>query len=175
MFRGATVRSRGIVLVALDQNATMLGTVTLVGSESAARRLAIADEAELHLLCVRPDMRRNGIGRALVQAALVRARTRGVTAIVLWTQPTMLAAQRLYQECGFHREPSADFRRGERSFSYSDTSSRGTCPNVSRKIALTEYLAQRLVDTGANGQRTAFRTASTNPPASALHSPCDAT
>jgi GNAT superfamily N-acetyltransferase len=116
MFRGAAVRSRGIVLVALDQNATMLGTVTLVGAESAARRLAVADEAELHLLCVRPAMRGNGIGRALVQAALVQARTRGITAIVLWTQPTMLAAQRLYLECGFHREPSADFRRDGRQF-----------------------------------------------------------
>jgi GNAT superfamily N-acetyltransferase len=114
--RASAVRSRGTVLVAYDESGTILGTVTLVSADSPARRLATADEAELHLLCVRPDLRRNGIGRLLVQETLALARVRGALGAVLWTQPTMDAAQRLYVGCGFRRDPSADFRRGTRQF-----------------------------------------------------------
>jgi ribosomal protein S18 acetylase RimI-like enzyme len=74
------------------------------------------DEFELHLLCVRPDSRRRGIGEALVRAALQRAKAEGARGVVLWTQPTMDAAQRLYRRCGFERDESADFSRGARQF-----------------------------------------------------------
>lgn len=116
MLRAAAVRSRGTVLVAHDGAGTVIGTVTLVTPDSAARRLATMDEREIHLLCVRPDMRRSGVGRALVQEALTRARTSGARGVVLWTQPTMRAAQRLYEQCGFRRDPSADFMAGSRGF-----------------------------------------------------------
>lgn len=114
--RAGAVRARGIVLVARDHAGAVVGTVTLVGPNSPARQLATADEVEIHLLCVRPDMRRSGVGRALVQEVLTRARTSGARAAVLWTQPTMIAAQRLYERCGFHRDPIADFTRGPRQF-----------------------------------------------------------
>lgn len=114
--RAAAVRARGTVLVAHDEAGALLGTVTLVGADSPARRLASAGEREIHLLCVRPEMRRSGVGRALVQEALKRARTDGTSGMVLWTQPTMLAAQRLYEACGFHRDPGSDFTAGSRSF-----------------------------------------------------------
>jgi ribosomal protein S18 acetylase RimI-like enzyme len=116
MFRGGAVRSRGLVLVAHDQAGVTLGTVTLVPSDSSARHLAAADEAEIHLLCVRPDMRRRGVGRALIEEALARAQTGGARGVVLWTQPTMAAAQRLYEQSGFQRDPRADFTRGQRQF-----------------------------------------------------------
>lgn len=116
ILRAVAVRSRGLVLVAHDQTDTILGTVTLVTSDSPAKRLASRDEVEFHLLCVRPDMRRSGIGRALVQAALARAQTMGARGVVFWTQPTMDAAQQLYEQCGFRRDPSADFARAERQF-----------------------------------------------------------
>lgn len=96
--RAAAVRSRGTVLVAHDEAGDALGTVTLVNADSPARRLASAGEREIHLLCVRPDMRRSGIGRALVQEALSRARTDGASGVVLWTQPTMHAARRSTSE-----------------------------------------------------------------------------
>jgi ribosomal protein S18 acetylase RimI-like enzyme len=111
----SAVRARGEVLAALDQT-NLLGTVTLVAPSSPARRLAAPDEYELHLLCVRPDSRRRGIGEALVRAALRRAGAHGARGVVLWTQPTMEAAQRLYRRCGFERDASADFSRGERQF-----------------------------------------------------------
>lgn len=116
MLRAEAVRSRGVVLVAHDAAGVMLGTVTLVSFDSPARRLAAPDEAELHLLCVRPDMRRHGVGRALVQEALTRMQANGARGVVLWTQPTMDAAQRLYEQCGFRRDPAADFTRGARQF-----------------------------------------------------------
>lgn len=116
MFRATAVRSRGVVLVARDRTGAMLGTVTLVSSDSSAKRLAAAGEVEFHLLCVRLDKRSRGIGRALVQAALVRAETTGARGVVLWTQPTMEAAQRLYLRCGFRRDPNADFSREQRQF-----------------------------------------------------------
>ena len=112
----AAVRSRGDVLAARDQTNSLLGTVTLVGPGSRARRLARPEEFELHLLCVRPDARRRGIGEALVRDALQRAKAAGALGVVLWTQPTMDAAQRLYRRCGFERDEGADFSRGSRRF-----------------------------------------------------------
>lgn len=116
MLRAAAVRSRGTVLVAHDGAGAVLGTVTLVNPDSPARRLATADEREIHLLCVRPDMRRSGVGRALVQEALMLAGASGAQGVVLWTQPSMHAAQRLYEQCGFRRDASADFTMGSREF-----------------------------------------------------------
>lgn len=114
--RAAAVRARGTVLVAQDEAGSALGTVTVVNADSPARRLASAGECEIHLLCVRPDMRRRGVGLALVQEALARARADGMSGVLLWTQPTMLAAQRLYEACGFRRDPASDFTAGSRSF-----------------------------------------------------------
>lgn len=116
MFRAGAVRARGLVLVAHDPTGAMLGTLTLVTAESAARRLASADEVEFHLLCVRPDVRGHGIGRGLVKTALARAVDLGARGVVLWTQPPMHAAQRLYEQCGFRRDPGADFNRDQRQY-----------------------------------------------------------
>ena len=112
----AAVRARGEVLAARDRAGSLLGTVTLVAPVSPARRIATHEEVELHLLCVRADARRRGIGEALVRDALQRARAAGARGVVLWTQPTMDAAQRLYRRCGFERDASADFSRGARQF-----------------------------------------------------------
>jgi ribosomal protein S18 acetylase RimI-like enzyme len=65
---------------------------------------------------VKPDARGRGTGEALVRDALDRARASGATSVVLWTQPTMAAAQRLYRRCGFERDSRADFSRGARQF-----------------------------------------------------------
>jgi len=112
----AAVRARGEVLAARDRTDSLLGTVTLVAPGSPATRLATAEEFELHLLCVKPEARRRGIGEALVRDALQRAKAEGARGVVLWTQPTMDSAQRLYRRCGFERDASADFSRGARQF-----------------------------------------------------------
>ena len=112
----AAVRARGEVLAARDGTDSLLGTLTLVAPGSPARRLATPEEFELHLLAVRPDARRRGIGEALVRDALRRAQREGARGVVLWTQPMMDAAQRLYLRCGFERDARADFSRGARQF-----------------------------------------------------------
>jgi ribosomal protein S18 acetylase RimI-like enzyme len=111
------VRTRGEVLAAVSEDrTTLLGTVTIVRHDSPARRFAEGGEAELHLLAVDPAWRGRGIGHALVDAAVGRARQGGARRILLWTQPTMVAAQRLYSRCGFRRLPELDFARGDRQF-----------------------------------------------------------
>lgn len=116
MLRANAVRSRGMVLMAVDQNGTAVGTLTLVTPGSPARHLAAPDEAEFHLLCVRPEMRKRGIGRALIETALTWAARLGAQRVVLWTQPAMGPAQRLYLQCGFRRDSGADFSRNNRQF-----------------------------------------------------------
>ncbi len=116
LFAAGAVRARGSVLLARDRSGVLVGTVTLVRGGSAASRLARAGEAELHLLCVRATARGRGIGRQLVQAVLDRAARESARRVVLWTQPAMVAAQRLYEQAGFRRAPARDFSRAGREF-----------------------------------------------------------
>jgi ribosomal protein S18 acetylase RimI-like enzyme len=115
-FLPANVRARGDLLVALDAGGIVIGLVVAVPSGSAACRFATRGEAELHLLCVHPDKRRSGVATALVEAAIVVAREAKASRMLLWTQSSMTAAQRLYVKHGFERVPHLDFSRGNRSF-----------------------------------------------------------
>lgn len=115
-FTPAAVRARGCLLCAWDDSGALAGMVIVVPPDSPARRLAGPDEAEPHLMAVAQNRRRAGIGDALLRAALARARSAGYRACVLWTQPTMLAAHRLYERAGFSRSPSEDFERAGRAF-----------------------------------------------------------
>ena len=116
LFAAASVRARGNVLVARDDHGHLLGGVVMVPPGSPACRFAAAGEAELHLLCVRPDQQGRGIGSALVSAAIDAARAGGATRMILWTQSSMTVAQALYAKHGFSRLPGLDFARGERRF-----------------------------------------------------------
>lgn len=66
--------------------------------------------AIIRLLAVRPDCRRWGIGRALTQECLRRARRHGARAVGLHTDSRMPIAARLYSQLGFRRAPDLDFR-----------------------------------------------------------------
>lgn len=112
----AKVRERGVVLIARDDERVVIGTITVVTPSSPARRIAVQGEAEIHLLAVDPAFRGLGVGRALVEAAVTKARQDGAGRILLWTQPTMASAQRLYERCGFERMPELDFSRAGRDF-----------------------------------------------------------
>jgi len=116
LFRAANVRRRGEVLVAEDPRGDLVGVVVAVPTGSPAARFARSGEAELHLLCVHPDKQRAGIGSALIAAAINTARKAGASRMLLWTQPSMALAQRLYVKHGFERVPALDFTRGERAF-----------------------------------------------------------
>ena len=115
-FAAASVRARGRLLYASSERGELVGTVVVVPPESEASRLAQQDEAELHLLAVAAGHRGQGIGRALVDAAVTAARQAGYRGVVLWTQPTMHAAHRVYEQAGFVSSPSEDFTRHGRAF-----------------------------------------------------------
>ena len=64
-----------------------------------------AEDCWLEDLYVRDAARRGGLGRALVEAAVARARERGCRRIELDVNEDNAAALALYQACGFTLEP----------------------------------------------------------------------
>ena len=64
-----------------------------------------AEDCWLEDLFVREEARRSGLGRALVEAALERARERGCKRIELDVNEDNSAARALYEACGFQTEP----------------------------------------------------------------------
>ena len=117
LFDATAVRSRGKIVAAREKESLLFaGMVIIVYPDSPARRIAQGNEAEMHLLGVKPEYRGSGLGRALVEAAINDATQRGYSKMLLWTQPTMHAAQRLYESSGFIRAPGRDFFRADRDF-----------------------------------------------------------
>lgn len=116
VFTPEAVRGRGQLLYARGGDGALIGTVIVVPPSSPARRLAAANEAELHLLAVDERARGLGLGHALVRAALAAAQRAGHRGMVLWTQPTMVAAHRVYERAGFVRAYAEDFERDGRTF-----------------------------------------------------------
>jgi ribosomal protein S18 acetylase RimI-like enzyme len=69
--------------------------------------------AAIRLLGVHPNFRGRGIGTALVEECIRRARRRGLTAIGLHTTIQMDVARRIYEKLGFVRAPEFDFHPEE--------------------------------------------------------------
>jgi len=116
MFGGAAVRARGQLLFTRDPSTRALtGMVIVVRPDSPARLIAGADEIEMHLLAVSPEHQGAGLGAHLVQAALDAVRREPFARMVLWTQPTMHAAHRLYERAGFVRAKERDMERHGRA------------------------------------------------------------
>jgi GNAT superfamily N-acetyltransferase len=87
----------------------VLGTITYCPAGSRYREIARADEAEFRMLAVRPDAQGRGIGRALTEACVDRARAQGFRALVLSTPAGATAPHRLYESMGFVRQPARDW------------------------------------------------------------------
>ncbi len=67
-----------------------------------------AGNAELHRLYVRPDLRRRGLGEALVRHVETVARERGARCVTFWSDIRFTAAHELYARLGYRR--GADIR-----------------------------------------------------------------
>jgi ribosomal protein S18 acetylase RimI-like enzyme len=101
--------ARAEVFVAVGDG--LLGCVTLVSDAGSPWAELLEDgEAGMRMLAVLPAAQRRGIGRALVDACVARARQQEKAAILLHTTPWMDAARRLYERAGFERLPERDWQ-----------------------------------------------------------------
>lgn len=103
------LQRRGDIILAKSAAGEVLGMVVCMRASSPGRQVAEPGEAEMHLLAVDPQARRQGVASALIQAFEQRSRSNGFSKAVLSTQPTMAPAQRLYERHGYHRNPGRDW------------------------------------------------------------------
>lgn len=107
------VRSRAArvpVLVAVDRDGTLLGSITYVpGPDAPYADFDGPDDAGFRMLAVAPSAQGRGVGRALVEEVITRARADGRAGLTIFTRPTMEAAHGLYASMGFTRDPSLDW------------------------------------------------------------------
>jgi ribosomal protein S18 acetylase RimI-like enzyme len=97
------------VFIAADAEGRLLGGVTYVpGPGTAMSESEGPDEAGFRMLAVAPARRGSGVGQALVEACIERARTDGRARLVLLTRPSLMAARRIYERLGFRRNPARD-------------------------------------------------------------------
>lgn len=97
------------LLVAVDEAGSLVGTVTYVRPGEPYAEVSRPGEAEFRMLGVDPRAQGRGVGRALVQACVERARAEDCTALVMCTDVHMQTAQGLYQRMGFRRAPERDW------------------------------------------------------------------
>ena len=101
--------ARASVIVAVDADGTLLGTVTLLGDGGALAEIARAGECEFRMLAVDPTAGRRGVARALVAHIAEAAAARGFARLVCCSKDDMHAAHALYARLGFVREPDRDW------------------------------------------------------------------
>ena len=98
------------IYAAVDESGRVLGGVTYVpGPGTPYSESERDDEAGFRMLAVDPSVQGRGVGQALVEACIARARADGRSALVLLTLPSMHAAHRLYERLGFARAPDRDW------------------------------------------------------------------
>lgn len=98
---------RGEVFVA-ERDEVVAAVVALLPPGTPGLAVARGEEAELARLAVAAAARGEGIGRALSELCMQRARAAGWEAIALWSRPYQRAAHRLYESLGYERAPQRD-------------------------------------------------------------------
>jgi GNAT superfamily N-acetyltransferase len=108
----AVRQEQGQLLVATDPYGEVLGTATLYRDPQPTSGHWRPDDAVVRFLAVSPDRRGAGIGAALLEDCLRRARDAGKRRVALQTTPYMSAAIAMYLRRGFVRDPEGDMVAG---------------------------------------------------------------
>jgi ribosomal protein S18 acetylase RimI-like enzyme len=102
------------LLVAVDSDGHVLGTVTVCLPGTPWSEISRPGELEFRMLAVDPPARGRGVGGALVAAVVRRAHELGASRVVLSSLAEMRAAHRIYRRLGFARMPERDWAPEER-------------------------------------------------------------
>lgn len=107
--RDVAARTTGAAVLVAVEDGEVLGCVTLVEDPSSAwSEGLVAGEVGIRMLGVAASARGRGIGAALVEECLDRARAGGFRRAVLHSTASMTAAHRIYERAGFRRAPHRD-------------------------------------------------------------------
>jgi GNAT superfamily N-acetyltransferase len=98
------------LLVAVDAEDRLLGTVTVVRAGSPFAEVSREGELEFRMLAVAVSARRRGVGEALIRAVADRARTLRLRRVVMCSWDRMTSVHRLYDRLGFRRLPERDWQ-----------------------------------------------------------------
>jgi predicted N-acetyltransferase YhbS len=99
----------GQILVA-EQEGAVVGTITYHGMGTDPRGLRPAHWSAAQRLAVAPEVRRQGVGRGLLEACINRAREDGARALCLYSPVSMAAGVALCESLGVIPLPALDFR-----------------------------------------------------------------
>ena len=87
-----------------ERDGVIVGSVTLFGGWRGTQEGTVG----LRLLAVPPERRGEGVGTALMEAAIARARELGKSRMVMTTTQEMAAVREITDAMGFVREPALD-------------------------------------------------------------------
>ncbi|MBV9729558.1 MAG: GNAT family N-acetyltransferase [Pseudonocardiales bacterium] len=97
------------LLVAVNPDGMLLGTITVCTPGSPLGELCRPGEVEFRMLAVAPGARRRGVGEVLVRTVLAGATEIGASGVVMYSAEKMHVAHRLYARLGFIRMPERDW------------------------------------------------------------------
>ncbi len=96
------------VLVAVADDGAVLGGVTYLVGPTPYSPILEPGEAGVRTLAVALEAQGRGVGTALVEACVDRARAEGRARVCLQTTKWMAGARRIYARAGFRRAPERD-------------------------------------------------------------------
>lgn len=106
--RRERLEQEGRFLLPIRDTGETIGAVLFLHKGSSLHQVALPGEREFRLLAVHSSARGEGVGAGLVRECLMRAAADDALGLVLWTQPTMHAAHRLYERMGFDHDSTRD-------------------------------------------------------------------